>query len=310
MYDLIGDIHGHASELTRLLRHLGYKVTDTGYAHPSRKIIFLGDFIDRGAEHRQLLKIVMDMVRNGHALSVMGNHEFNALAYHTPNDYGYLRPHSEKNRKQHGAFLEAFADDPQGRAEALEFFYELPLWLDLPEFRVVHACWHQTYVNLLSKITVNARLTESLLVRASSKGTTEYKAIESLLKGHEVELPSGISFTDKDANLRTAMRVRWWRQDAQNLGDLALPFGIDIGEASSFPVPKDMPIYDRSEKPCFIGHYWLDGIPSPLSDNVACLDYSVAKKGKLVAYRWDGDARLSGENFTYSEIESGQRSEK
>tara|TARA_A100001015_G_scaffold179280_1_gene199318 strand:- start:61 stop:258 length:198 start_codon:yes stop_codon:yes gene_type:complete len=63
-------------------------------------VIFLGDFIDRGEslyEHKELLGIVMKMVRAGNALSVMGNHEFNALAYHTEVDGMPLRPHSKKN---------------------------------------------------------------------------------------------------------------------------------------------------------------------------------------------------------------------
>ena len=59
MYDLIGDIHGHAEELEKLLVHLGYSMSDSGYSHPERKVIFLGDFIDRGeklAQHRRLLE--------------------------------------------------------------------------------------------------------------------------------------------------------------------------------------------------------------------------------------------------------------
>ncbi len=95
MYDLIGDIHGHAGALVELLEHLGYQHSDSGYCHPSRKVIFLGDFIDRGehlAQHKELLTIVMPMVQNGHALAVMGNHEFNALAYHTEVNGLFLRP--------------------------------------------------------------------------------------------------------------------------------------------------------------------------------------------------------------------------
>lgn len=50
MFDLIGDIHGYADPLKRLLTTLGY--TDNGicWVHPSRKVIFLGDFVDRGPE--------------------------------------------------------------------------------------------------------------------------------------------------------------------------------------------------------------------------------------------------------------------
>ena len=50
-YDIIGDIHGHASELTKLLDHLNYKPSNTGYSHKDgRKVIFVGDFVDRGKE--------------------------------------------------------------------------------------------------------------------------------------------------------------------------------------------------------------------------------------------------------------------
>jgi len=52
-YDLIGDIHGHADELIKLLEHLDYNDSANGYYHESRKVIFLSDFIDRGEHLRQ-----------------------------------------------------------------------------------------------------------------------------------------------------------------------------------------------------------------------------------------------------------------
>lgn len=45
--------------------------------------------------------------------------------------------------------------------------------------------------------------------------------------------------------------------------------------------------------PVFVGHYWLTGTPTPLAANVACTDDRVAKGGKLVAYRWEGETALS-----------------
>ena len=92
-------------------------------------MIFLGDFIDRGealAEHKQLLSLVMKMVRSGNALAVMGNHEFNALAYHTYVDGPPLRAHTQKNTKQHQAFLNEFDEDPQAKNEVLDFFLSCP----------------------------------------------------------------------------------------------------------------------------------------------------------------------------------------
>ena len=55
--------------------------------------------------------------------------------------------------------------------------------------------------------------------------------------------------------------------------------------------------YASDAVPIFIGHNWLTGTPKPLATNVACTDYCVAKGGKLVAYRWDGESTLCDENF-------------
>lgn len=56
--------------------------------------------------------------------------------------------------------------------------------------------------------------------------------------------------------------------------------------------------YPTTAKPVFVGHYWLLAQrPELLADNVACLDYSVAKGSFLSAYRWHGEQKLSNENF-------------
>jgi hypothetical protein len=72
----------------------------------------------------------------------MGNHELNALAFHTPDPNkpgSHLRPHNEKNSNQHA---ETIRQVPAGElASYLAWFRTLPLWLDLDGLRVVHACW-------------------------------------------------------------------------------------------------------------------------------------------------------------------------
>jgi hypothetical protein len=142
MYDIIGDIHGHAAPLERLLGRLGYERRRGVYRHPDRQVVFLGDFIDRGPAIRETLDIVRRMIDAGVALAVMGNHELNALAFHTPDPHApgnHLRPHDETNCRQHA---ETMRQLPGGEmASALDFFRTLPLWLDLDGLRVVHACW-------------------------------------------------------------------------------------------------------------------------------------------------------------------------
>jgi hypothetical protein len=97
-YDVIGDIHGHADALRRLLIKLGYSEVDGIFRHSSRKAIFVGDFVDRGPDQREVLRIARSMCEAGTGSAVLGNHEFNAIAWATGNaDGGFLRKHSEKN---------------------------------------------------------------------------------------------------------------------------------------------------------------------------------------------------------------------
>ncbi|WP_104090750.1 polynucleotide kinase-phosphatase [Arthrobacter sp. GMC3] len=81
-FDVIGDVHGCRAELETLLAKLGYVVEQDGQGravdaiHPhGRKAVFVGDLVDRGPDSPGVLRLVMGMVRNGHALAVPGNHE-------------------------------------------------------------------------------------------------------------------------------------------------------------------------------------------------------------------------------------------
>ncbi|MBA3943367.1 MAG: polynucleotide kinase-phosphatase [Herpetosiphonaceae bacterium] len=88
-FDIIGDIHGCFAELQLLLEQLGYEVTTTpdadgqpGYtvACPDdRRVIFLGDLVDRGPQVFDVLRLVMAMVASGTALCVPGNHDMKLM---------------------------------------------------------------------------------------------------------------------------------------------------------------------------------------------------------------------------------------
>ena len=223
--DIIGDIHGHSRSLVALLTKLGYKKKDRVYRHPTRKVIFLGDFIDRGEFQCEVIDIVRPMIESGAALSVMGNHEFNAIAYYTPDREtgGYLRAHSEKNFKQHKVFLGAYEDSPEEYEDTINWFKTLPLWLDLGDLRIIHACWDQHDIEKI--LNYQARdhcLSDDLLMMSCRKGTWQYTAIETILKGKEIGLKSGASFKDKDGNVRHNIRVRWWDQQATTYKEIFL----------------------------------------------------------------------------------------
>ncbi|MFT3872647.1 MAG: polynucleotide kinase-phosphatase [Nocardioides sp.] len=80
-FDIIGDVHGCASELCSLLTELGWTLEyDDGRAvgatHPEgRRAVFVGDLVDRGPDTPGVLRLVMGMVAAGTALCVSGNHE-------------------------------------------------------------------------------------------------------------------------------------------------------------------------------------------------------------------------------------------
>ncbi len=79
-FDIIGDIHGCYDELTALLNLLGYQIDgETARPPDGRKVVFLGDLVDRGPNNAAVLRLVMGMVSAGNALCIPGNHDIKLL---------------------------------------------------------------------------------------------------------------------------------------------------------------------------------------------------------------------------------------
>jgi polynucleotide kinase-phosphatase len=79
-FDIIGDIHGCMSETLELLAVLGYAVErpDAHYSisHPQgRKVVFVGDLVDRGPDSPGVVRLVSDAVESGAGFCVAGNHD-------------------------------------------------------------------------------------------------------------------------------------------------------------------------------------------------------------------------------------------
>ncbi|MFL6260640.1 MAG: polynucleotide kinase-phosphatase [Thermoanaerobaculia bacterium] len=117
-FDLIGDVHGCADELEELLGKLGYAPDGDGvWRHPEgRKVVFLGDLVDRGPRVPDVLRIAMGMVRAETALCVPGNHDEKLLRW--------LR--GKKVRMAHG--LERTVEQLEG--ETPEFRLDVTAFLD------------------------------------------------------------------------------------------------------------------------------------------------------------------------------------
>lgn len=76
--DVIGDIHGLKGDLIEITKRLGYTLEGNIFTHPeNRKILFLGDWIDRGQESIECFDIVFSSVTKGGHFAVSGNHENN-----------------------------------------------------------------------------------------------------------------------------------------------------------------------------------------------------------------------------------------
>ncbi|KMQ52216.1 serine/threonine protein phosphatase [Chitinispirillum alkaliphilum] len=302
MFDLIGDIHGYAHKLEILLKKLGYKKKDNSFSHPSRKVLFLGDYIDRGPQIPKVLSIIKAMVDRGDAVALMGNHEYNAICFNCEKkNGGYLRRHSIKNILQHYDTLKQFTNQQTLYDDYVNWFKTLPLYHESENFRAVHACWDINHIDLLRSKLENDRFNDELIRKSVMAGTPLNEAVEIILKGKELRLPDDLEFYDKDGVRRKRMRIKWWVDPSRvNYKE------ISVEQIDSLPdVPVDISelnnsdYYPPDEKPVFFGHYWMKKADVLIGKNICCLDYSVAKEGHLVAYRFDGEIELEKKKLIF-----------
>jgi hypothetical protein len=293
--DIIGDVHGHADALEALLAGLGYARSGGAWRHPERLAVFVGDLVDRGPRQLDTVDIARRMRDAGTGVVAMGNHEFNAIAWARR-----ARPHDARNRTQHAAFLDAVGEDSPLHRELVGWFETLPLWLDLPTVRVVHACWDPASMDLLAPLTdASGALTESGLARTLDPADPAFSANEIVLKGPEAALPPGVSFRDSYGHVRMKTRVSWWDPEAVTFRRAAI-----LDDETRLLLPDTpLPAGTCRESPCgrpvLFGHYWMRGEPVLLGPGAACLDFSVANGGVLAAYRHDGESVLDASRFAF-----------
>jgi len=316
-YDIIGDIHGQADKLDELLPHLGYVPTGRSYKPPAgRQVVFLGDLIDRGPKQMRVLEVVRAMMESGDALCIMGNHEFNAISYATDdplNPDESLRPNRGnsgkcgKNREQHAAFLEQVGEGSAAHKAWLDWFRTLPPFIDLGGIRVVHGCWDDAAVQTLKDAgwgPPGSVLDNDLLYRLSrivpgAEETELIKARKLLTCGLELELPEGMYILSKEGHKHYDMRIANWREGATELHQVALVPAGQLEQLRGMEWPAGLVISRIDGAPIFVGHHWFSGHPVIEGPKLACLDWSAAANGPLVAYRWDGEAELSNDKLAW-----------
>ena len=177
------------------------------------------------------------------------------------------------------------------------------MWLESDRLRAVHAGWNDQAVALLGELVrpTGGILVEPAMQATCRPGSVYFRAIEKTLKGEEIPLPPDMVMTDPEGSPRRHIRARWFEsphgrtyRDYAMTGDDGFPDDLIPTEV----IPTDFVPYGLDQRPILVGHYWMRGDhPGRLAPNVACLDWSVANNGPLVAYRFDGEIEIDDDHF-------------
>lgn len=217
--DIVGDVHGEITALRRLLDELGYTADGT---HPQgRRLVFLGDFADRGPDSPAVIEAARAMIETRRAQAVLGNHELNLLlGSHKPGN-GWFYGKSECLDVSLGITRQRMLD-PTLRSQVLRFFRSLPLVLHRDDLRVVHACWDPRMVNLaghagdvLTLYTEHRKQIEADIAKRPAMDSID-RALEHhnrnpvrvLTSGPERRADNPGATTDR---VPLRQRVPWWR---------------------------------------------------------------------------------------------------
>jgi serine/threonine protein phosphatase 1 len=130
---IIGDIHGCLDALKRLMDKIPWR--------PDRdRLIFLGDFVDRGKNSKGVVDYVLSLRRYSSQIDcLIGNHEVLLLNYMDGNDRGLYFLNGGWST------LESYmAEKPEGKGllvpeDHMSFYRSLKTYLELEDYYVVHA---------------------------------------------------------------------------------------------------------------------------------------------------------------------------
>lgn len=178
----IGDIHGCYQKLRELMGRLPYRP-----GHD--RLVFLGDYIDRGSESAQVLDYLCQLKEeNPDMIALLGNHEYLLLEYYRSSDpilLPYLRgmgvDATVSSYKQESGFnLQPLSFLPSKHLDLLQSL--LPYW-QTPDYIFVHA-------GLEPNIPLEENDLPILCEARDSFITTEYDFGRKVIFGHTpFELP-------------------------------------------------------------------------------------------------------------------------
>jgi hypothetical protein len=305
--DIVGDVHGEIDALRQLLGHLGY---DGAGRHPAgRRLVFVGDLCDRGPDSPAVVDWVRRAVERGLAQCLLGNHELLLLIGESRESLRWYLDPSHPELQPGGKYAHSRVVPQASKPVFREFFESLPLVLERPDLRLVHAAWLPASIQALREEpdagalalyqAAEARI-ESGLQRdgTAARETTERAAHAAQLLGADGNPPllPALAEANLRRNLDNPVRV--------------LTFGPDRLATRPYYVMERWRMAERDrwwdhytdDTPVVIGHYWRKLQPSaavpqvgpkmpPVFDadlapgtwlgpkhNVFCVDYSVGAR--------------------------------
>jgi hypothetical protein len=256
--DIVGDIHGEIDALRDLLRQLGY---DTTGEHPDgRRLVFVGDLTDRGPDSPAVFELVSGLVARGLAQCVLGNHELNLLRQARKEGNGW--PFEDNHDHREGKFMTAKPLRADRRPALQTFLSSLPLALERPDLRLVHAAWHEGAIEAIRSSTSTALEVydthESAAQRLATetgladRAKAESMPYEAALKNANANIPLLLSVAALDALMQDANPVRIVTSGIERIAQQ--PFFASGKWRMVDRVPWWDEYYDPT--PVIIGHYW------------------------------------------------------
>jgi hypothetical protein len=278
--DIVGDVHGQIDALQVLLAVLGY--SEDGAHAGGRRLVFLGDLIDRGPDSVGVMEWVARMVGAGAADCIMGNHELNLLIgkRHSYNSWF-------SGRRSEPTWRQVVAGEEQ-RQRLTSFMRSLPLAMERPDLRIAHACWDEAAIErvrherdpLLAFEAHRERVRDELC-RSSVIDAIEQELayqngnpLKLITSGPECRADEPFLANGKE---RSTARVKWWDEYR---GPAFCVFGHYWRNAPA--------TFQRG--PNLFGGCEMHEVQGPGS--AMCIDYSVGARGlaegetRLAALRW------------------------
>ncbi len=301
MYDIIGDVHGQAALLKKLLLKLGYEKSENGYFHAKRKAIFVGDFINRGPEIRKTIRLIRKMVKNGNAFAILGNHEINAILFHLKDKSG--KPLIKESRKNYLSLFKTineFSTYPDEWEKHLQWMRRLPLFLELKGIRIVHACWSDSAVEIVKSALNEKRSRKSIFSEYYKNPKSKLsKSINILTKGINLTMPSDLKVVNNKGVVPREFRLSWWKNpDGKTFREMSFESKYKL---PAYTVPKEIIpatfFYSKNEPIIFFGHYCRANGPHIINTNLCCVDSCVSGAKLLTAYSWKGEKVLNKKNL-------------